>query len=427
MSVTNHNSLWGDASEFGRFMKVETTDYSGSNTSSDDSADDYNRYQNVTTEFYQLNEDGTPKLDGSNNPIPLAEQSGGQLVTRIYGDVYFYNTGNEYTWGGTGTTFNFGNGYEENHIGVSDPYVPSDEVFNLPETDSSNWNTSKTWGKEYSYNKGAEYSWQEGYADSSDTLKNNHFCSYSIGLAYEESYTVAPGGKTVASAKSGFTSSHDDWSSSSLGLSAASLGVSKSYGDSYEYTCGKGFSIQEGDTEEHVYGASTSYVHGDSHEYVGEAPTSDASNPLNITPHKANSYSTVYGDSTETVHGDSTSTVYGITTDHHWGTSNEILGGGGASLNMGGMIEMTLGAVQETTASAKLEIFLGAVMEMTLGAKIEIDLGFAMEVKAGGKMEFGEMVDLKANAGANVNANSAQVNANASAQVNSQAVQVNVP
>lgn len=427
MSVTNHNALWGDASEFGRFMKIETTDYSTNNASNDDSADGYNRYANVTSEFYHLNDDGTPKLDSKKNPVALDEQSGESIVTRIYGDVYFYNTGNEYTWGGSGTTYNFGNGYEENHIGVSDPYVPHDEVFPLPETDSDNWNTSKTWGREYSYNKGAEYSWQEGYADSSDTLKNNHFCSYSVGLNYEESYTVAPSGKTLASAKSGFTSNHDDWSKNGLSLAAAGLAVSKSYGDSYDYTCGKGYSIQEGDTEEHVYGTSTSHVHGDSYEYVGEAPTADPSNPFNITAHNANSWSTVYGDSTETVHGDSTSTVHGTTTDHHWGTANEILGGGGASLNMGGMIEMTLGAVSEIALSAKMEIALGAAMELYLGAKLEIFLGLKVEVDAGGKVEIGEAAKMELVNGAKIDAAVAKVQAFMGPKLVSSVLQVHVP
>jgi hypothetical protein len=415
MSVTNHNSLWGDASEFGRFMKIETADYSANNTSNDDSADDYNRYANVTSEFYHLNDDGTPKLDSKKNPVVLDEQSGESIVTRIYGDVYFYNTGNEYTWGGSGTTYNFGNGYEENHIAVSDPYVPSDEVFDLPETDSDNWNTSKTWGQEYSYNKGAEYGWQEGYADSSDTLKNNHFCSYSIGLGYEESYTVAPAGKTVASAKSGFTSNHDDWSTSSLSLSAASLGISKSYGDGYEYSCGKGFSIQEGDTEEHVYGTSTSYVHGHSYEYVGDSDN------------HSDSDSTVYGDSTETVHGDSTSTVYGVTTDHHWGRANEILGGGAASLNMGGMIEMTLGAVEETALSAKMEIALGAFLEICMGLKTEIFLGGKIEISAGAKAEISTAEDCDLVGGAKIEATLTKIQAIIGPKLISAPLNVNVP
>lgn len=424
MSVTNHNSLWGDASEFGRFMKIETTDYSTNNTSNDDSADDYNRYANVSSEFYQLNDDGTPKLDSSKNPLVLDEQSGTGIVTRIYGDVYFYNTGNEYTWGGNGTTFNFGNGWEENHIGVSDPYVPSDEVFDLPETDSSNWNTSKTWGNEYSYSKGSEYSWQEGYKDTGqvtdadteqDSLKSGHFCSYSVGLNYEESYTVAPAGKSIASAKAGFTSSHDDWTGNSLSLSAVTLGVSKSYGDSYEYSCGKAYSISEGNSEEHVYGDSISHVHGHSTEYVGDSDN------------HCDSDSTVYGDSTETVHGDSTSTVYGVTTDHHWGRANEILGGGAASLNMGGMIEMTLGAVQETALSAKMEIALGAFLEICMGLKTEVFLGGKIEISAGAKAEISTAEDCDLVGGAKIEATLTKIQAIIGPKLISAPLNVNVP
>ncbi|HET7649533.1 MAG TPA: hypothetical protein VFL15_02395 [Gammaproteobacteria bacterium] len=432
MSVTQHNSLWADASEFGRFIKIETTAYSADNTSSDSNADDYNRFANVATEFYQLKDDGTPVKDSNGNPVPLSEQSGEFVVTRVYGDIYSYNSNNEYTWGGN-TTFNFGSNWEENHIGVSDPYVPPDEVFNIPEPNYSNWSTTKTWGNEYSYSKGSEYSWQEGYKDTgrvtdhnteADLLKTGHFCSYSIGLTYEEAYTVASVAQSVSAAKSNFTSNQDNWGSNSLGLSAASLGVSKSYGDSYEYTCGKGFSIQEGDTEEHVYGTSTSYVHGDSHEYVGSPPTFDSNNPFVPITHKSNSWSTVYGDShddvhgdsTETVHGDQTSTVYGVATDHLWGTKNEILGGGGASLNMGGKIEMTLGAVQETTISAKIEIFLGVMMEITAG--------FKMEVAAGGKAEFDDGVKLNIVNGVKVETSEVKVKATDGAEVTVTAIKV---
>lgn len=395
MSVTNHNALWGDASEFGRFMKIETTDYAVNYNSR--YGDDSDGYQD-TSEFILLQEDGTAALDDKGNQQTLDEQSGTGIVTRVYGDVYYYNSGNEYTWGGNGTTYNFGNGWEENHIGVSDPCVPPDEVFNFPETDSSNWNTSKTWGQEYSYNKGVEYSWQEGYADSTDTLKNNHFCSYSIGLNYEESYTVAPSGKTVASAKSGFTSSYDDWSGSSLGLSAATLAVSKSYGDGYEYTCGKGYSIQEGDTEEHVYGKSTSQVHGDSNENVHGNSTSD-----------------VTGDSDETVHGNSTSHVYGNSTETIHGDSLELFAGGKAEFFTGGINSMSIAAVNEMSLTGKIELTIGGVMSVMMGAVMEITLGLKMEVQAGGKIEVGDLVDVKAKASAKIDACLAEIKSTATA------------
>lgn len=408
MSVTNHNGLWGDQADSGKYMNVETVDYKTGHTDASGNPTADNTFAHPENNpFRKLKDDGT-YLDNSTN---VDEMSGDVVINRVMGNQYTYFEGSVFSFNST-QDYNFGNNYEENHAWSSD-HVPTNEAFVIPTLGADNERNqgivNKTWANEYNFNYGSSRNWSGGPSDNEinddgsagaalSDLKKGKLCDYSYGSGYEEVLIDQSDGN----ADSHYSSTrHNDWQSSFLGWSNSDLPnilVSKVFGKTYDYRNGDGREIREGNSDELVYGNSNSEVHGDSTE--------------NVT---GNGTATVTGNSTETVHGNSTSTVYGVTTDHHWGTSNEILGGGGASLNMGGFIEMTLGAVQETTLSAKMEIFGGAIMSLTMGAILEITLGLKMEVQAGGKIEVGELVDVKAKASAKIDACLAEIKSTATA------------
>lgn len=425
MSVQNHNGLWGDKADSGKYTNIETTDYKDQHSKSDGTPTDDNTFAHPENNpFRKLKDDGT-YLDSSTN---VDEMKGEVVVNRIQGNQYTYFEGSVFSFNST-QDYNFGNNYEENH-GWSADCVPEGEKFVIPVLGESKERgqglVTKTWANEYNYNFGTSYNWSGGSSDKEinddgsqgaalSDLKKGKFCEYSYGSGYEEVLIDQNAGNAdqhYANTK------HNDWKAGHLSNWPSDSGnilVSKVFGRTFDYRNGDAYEVREGNAEEKVYGDSYSTVHGDSHEWVGE------------DGNKSNSYSTVYGDSTETVHGDSTSTVYGVTTDHHWGRANEILGGGSASLNMGGMIEMTLGAVSETSLSAKMEIALGAFMEICMGMKMEIFLGGKIELSAGAKAEISVAEDCDLVGGAKIEATLTKIQAIIGPKLISAPLSISVP
>jgi phage gp45-like len=408
MSVQNHNGLWGDKADSGKYSNIETVDYRNSHSNKDGTPTDDNTFAHPENNpFRKLKDDGT-YLDDSTN---VDEMSGDTVVNRIQGNQYPYFEGSVFSFNST-QDYNFGNNYEENHGWCSD-HVPESEVFVIPALGADNERgqgiVTKTWANEYNYNYGSSYNWSGGPTDNEinddgsqgaalPALKKGKLCEYSYGSGYEEVLIDQSGGNAdthYASTK------HNDWTASNLpGWPSDPSGilVSKVFGKTFDYRNGDAYEVREGNAEELVYGDSYSTVHGNSDEHVYGNGTSD-----------------VHGDSTETVHGNSTATVYGNSTETVHGDSLELFAGGKAEFFTGGINSMSIAAVNEMSLTGKIELTIGGVMSVMMGAVMEITLGLKMEIQAGGKIEVGELVDVKAKASAKIDACLAEIKSTATA------------
>ncbi|HET7922345.1 MAG TPA: hypothetical protein VFM15_06285 [Gammaproteobacteria bacterium] len=414
MSVSRHPDPWIDKGFEGKYLNVETKQYSDTHSekNSDGTIKKDKNGLNVPskdnsfaypTPFIKLNDDGTA-VDGTTQ---IQDVSGEAYVQRVQGNQYSYAEGSAFSYGST-CDFNFGNGYEENH-GWANSQVPFDssnlnppytERFVIPTLGANNEKeqglVSKSWGNEYNFSFGTSRNWSAGPVNqliddngkvttdssASAALKSGKFCEYSYGTGYEEVLIDQNDGDADQHYSS---TKHNDWKAGNLPgwpSDPGSLLVSKVFGKTFDYRHGDAYEVREGNAEEKVCGNSYSTVHGDSHEWVGE----DGS--------KSNSYSTVYGDSTETVHGDSTANVYGHSMETFWGRKDEFF--------MGGSNSMSLAAMDEIALAAKFEMFAGGVVSIALGAILEITGAFKVEIEMGGRAEVNMAADLNSTVGAKI-------------------------
>lgn len=440
MAVTKHPDPWIDKAYEGKYINVETKDYSNSHAKTDSKTGkvELDKYGKVVPSddnsfahpapFYKLNDDGT-YLDGNTQ---IKDKSGEAYVQRVQGNQYTYFEGSVFSFNST-CDYNFGNNYEENHGWSSDhvPYDSSDqnppttEHFVIPtlgtDLETQQGIVTKTWGNEYNFNYGTSRNWSGGPAgkliddnggvtndnSASADLKSGKLREYSYGSGYEEVLIDQNDGDADQHYPS---TKHNDWKAKKLKnwpSDPANILVSKVFGRTYDYRHGDAFEVREGAAEEHIHGDSYSYVYGDNHEYVGDEKS------------RSNSYATVYGDSKET--------IFGVTTEYFWGRKSEVMGGGVAALNMGGMIEMTLGAVEETTLSAKMEIALGAFLEICMGLKTEVFIGGLIEIAAGAKAEISAAEECDLVGGAKIEAVMTKIQAVIGPKLISAPLNVNVP
>lgn len=283
------------------------------------------------------------------------ELSGEYLISRSAGHQYSWADGDTYSFGGEGADFSFGGG--ESHDFFVEPAddryskmtweIPNkpdgaeDWVFSSDiDGEDTAWSpenhfVSKTWGNNFSYHMGNNYSW----GDSAD---------YNFGSSYEETHLsgTSPINKVKGKdkAESGGPK-HGPISGKKISYGANdSLAVSKTYGNSYDFTQGKSLSVQDGDTESHHHGKAWDYHYGDS-------------------------YSELYGLSKSTHHGRVEDFFMGGVVDMHFGA--------GQSINLNVMSSITFGGSSD--------VFIGGKNEMTIAYKNEMFLGFKTEFTAGGK------------------------------------------
>jgi len=180
------------------------------------------------------------------------EISGKFLIERRKGNKYLWTDGNEHNYGG-GKVFNFGNSYEENHAKDSKNGIVSGNTFSIPKVTGdrppnsisklNNFDeaqVSKTWSDTYEYQKGANFSW----GDTED---------YSFGNGYEEAIMDGTYKINKQWTHDKCKGPGEDIIGTHMTIEADSASVSKTIGDSYEYTKGKSLSITVGDSEEYTY------------------------------------------------------------------------------------------------------------------------------------------------------------------------------
>ena len=446
------NAIWAEISAWGSLIKTATTTYvpspgtltvtDSAGNSNPNTANNQGVYAITSgTPFIVLNPDGTSSdipvatalsAVGSLNPTALDENSGQAQVIRQYGDIYMYNDGNIYMWGGNGKNFNFGNGYEESHGWAGQACVYNNEVFTFPQgamslfllqssppssfsppasLDDYEWlggNVSKSWGNDYTFTYGSSYEWSSGpsvYVDAygntgdalTDVMQGKH-CTFSYGTGYEEALVAWDQGSGWFHADDSnspyVNRKHDSWQSSFLQLETVASSFAPGDAQATSPLSGllSGDQLEEmTDTESEsqafidevfdpqdfnarntwlVQNLLVSKTFGNTYEYHNGPGLSVQEGPSEERVY-GNSSSTVVGNSTESVTGNSTSTVTG--------NSSETVTGNSTSMIQGNSTEQFWGG--------KAEFFMGGKSEMILGASDEIVLAMAMEIKTGGAIE----------------------------------------